>query len=550
MSGVETRDTSTTGKCSYCTFTPKYQHQPIPIEDFRSYSAPPVGSELTAILQLIADEEQDIDGYNLEIARLQALVVQLSNDKAALQQKIDHRRSYISVMRRIPSEVLTEIFGHCVGMNHLTLRSLDNADERAKTCHSTLTTPIRLSHVSRRWREILLHTPKLWTTLSLNLAAPEPETLLRTCLKRSRGMDLDVIVWDQSLTSRESHQLFAMRVKAFRLLMTPMLTARFKKLTMVDDGLSAAISNDQPLLADSAVLFPKLEYVHLAGALRNYPRPRWLWNGVRRAPRLCEAVLGSPDPIGLETFSGASIRALEIKPSRFQPVLRLLPTLHLLESLIIRCPEDNRAGFLFPPARCSRIQDLKLIYTGYEPHLAILSSLALPNLVSLHLDLANSDLSLSALSAFGALSSTLKKLTLTFERPYKDMLLSRILSRIPGLVEFEINLPQPSAHSSILNLFDQFTRKPAVGTQLQTLSFSMHPQGDLITHYFISKCVGYLETRNAMTVKGVESMARLKHFTLVGRFTSLHPFEYDSVMMGRMRDLEAHGTKCIIRELK
>ncbi|KAL0057014.1 hypothetical protein AAF712_016369 [Marasmius tenuissimus] len=341
-----------------------------------------------------------------------------------------------------------------------------------------------------------------------------------------------------------------MRVKAFRLLMTPMLTARFKKLTMVDDGLSAAISKDEPFVADSTVLFPKLEYVHLAGALRNYPRPRWLWNGIRQAPRLGEAVLDSPDSTGLEAFSGAPIKALEIKPSRFQAALRLLPTFHLLESLILRCPEDNRAGFMFPPVRCPRIQDLKLIYTGYEPYLSILSSLALPNLVSLHLDLASSDLSLSAFSAFGTVSSTLKKLTLTFDRPYKDVLLSKILSRIPGLVEFEIDLPQLSAHSSILDLFDQFTRKPAVGTQLQKLSLSIHPRGDLITHYFVSKCVRYLETRNAMTVKGVQSMARLKYFTLVGRFTSLHPFEYDSVMMGRMRDLEAHGTKCIIRELK
>ncbi|KAL0056609.1 hypothetical protein AAF712_016786, partial [Marasmius tenuissimus] len=89
---------------------------------------------------LIADE--DIDGYNLDTAQLQALVVKLPNNKAALQQKIDHRRSFISV----------------------------------------------IDYPAQFW--------------------------------------LDVIVRDQSLTPRESHQMFAMRVKAFRPLMTTMFMAR------------------------------------------------------------------------------------------------------------------------------------------------------------------------------------------------------------------------------------------------------------------------------------------------------------------------------------
>ncbi|KAL0064056.1 hypothetical protein AAF712_009022 [Marasmius tenuissimus] len=504
--------------------------------------------ELAEILHSIADEQQDIDGYTLEIQRLQSLTFKLLNDRAALRTKRDRRRSFISTLRRIPEEILIEIFSYCIGVDHLALRSLRNVEEGAKICHAALTIPFRLSHVCSRWRAVLVNTPELWTTVSINLIAPEPEHLLEIFLQRSRGMDLDFVIWDHCLTRQDAPHLYALRRRAFRLLMVLELTARFKKFTMIDDGFAFHTSlNYEPCaLTESGVLFPKLEYVHLGGPTRKYATPSWLAGAIQHAPRLHEAIFGLSE-IEIPSLAPSGVRMLDINSKRLWQVLRLLQDLPFLEALTLRYPEARRDG-THPSARCPLVRDLTIIYASDESSFSFLPSLDFPKLTTLHLNFraAASRLSLTTLSAnlsASALSSRLRKLSLSFEHKPKGSL-HKVLSCLPELVEFGVTLPPLSAHSTIVDLCEQLIRDPTTGSKIERLSFAIRPHGDFVLCELVSKCLDYLEAKGAR-----EEV--VTHFSLAGPFVpgTIHPCENDEGVMARLEEIEARGTRFTVRKV-
>ncbi|KAF8629955.1 hypothetical protein AX17_005521 [Amanita inopinata Kibby_2008] len=89
----------------------------------------------------------------------------------------------------LPNEVLTLIF-------ELVFQHYEDATDIFRD---------RLSRVSKRWREIVLHTPCFWSVLHLS-PSQLPSQLIETlemCLERSKGYPLDIRIrcyWDPKLT--------------------------------------------------------------------------------------------------------------------------------------------------------------------------------------------------------------------------------------------------------------------------------------------------------------------------------------------------------------
>ncbi|KAJ7723631.1 hypothetical protein DFH07DRAFT_277494 [Mycena maculata] len=109
----------------------------------------------------------------------------LTADAAGLSE-LEELRSVLSPMRRIPSEILGEIFIHC----------RDNSAESAEySITDPREAPILLGHISSRWRIVSHHTPGLWDTVSLAtqpfLMTPAAD-YIRTLLHRSCTLPLDV----------------------------------------------------------------------------------------------------------------------------------------------------------------------------------------------------------------------------------------------------------------------------------------------------------------------------------------------------------------------
>ncbi|KAF9442157.1 hypothetical protein P691DRAFT_640257, partial [Macrolepiota fuliginosa MF-IS2] len=80
--------------------------------------------------------------YLQEIDKIEGETQATYHHRLACQDFIDKHRSLLHWTRRLPSELLLDIFSWCTDENTLV--------------------PFNISHVCRRWRYLALGAPELW----------------------------------------------------------------------------------------------------------------------------------------------------------------------------------------------------------------------------------------------------------------------------------------------------------------------------------------------------------------------------------------------------
>ncbi|KAJ7184394.1 hypothetical protein C8R46DRAFT_1063946 [Mycena filopes] len=106
-----------------------------------------------------SDEEiqrirQDIDVAARELRRLQALIDELSDKRDKICDYVDSLKALISLPRRLPSEMVQEIFLACLPTDRNAVMS-------------SLEAPLLLCRICSEWRTIALSTPPLWASLHI-----------------------------------------------------------------------------------------------------------------------------------------------------------------------------------------------------------------------------------------------------------------------------------------------------------------------------------------------------------------------------------------------
>ncbi|KAJ3516973.1 hypothetical protein NLJ89_g791 [Agrocybe chaxingu] len=121
-------------------------------------------------------QEIDVRLRSLD-ARISRLITELVETTTQRNALLDQRTKYLSplsLLRSFPPEVLGEIFVHA---------ALDNPQTR-----------LRLSHVCRHWRNVVLRTPSLWSTLDFsdedNTREPVPSSIEQTISRLSHAGSL------------------------------------------------------------------------------------------------------------------------------------------------------------------------------------------------------------------------------------------------------------------------------------------------------------------------------------------------------------------------
>ncbi|KAG1758714.1 hypothetical protein EDD22DRAFT_909394 [Suillus occidentalis] len=145
---------------------------------------------------------------------VQTLQQQLVGQKNKINESGNLPKGLVSPVCRLPTEVLSQIFYHCLGLS----RSLSNLRLPSK-----LTAPLLLTRICRRWREVAVDMPNLWRMLSVAVTDRNWQQVAfcyESWLKRARGRPLSLRLWfdadDHSAKLQRLLQPYANQVTSLR----------------------------------------------------------------------------------------------------------------------------------------------------------------------------------------------------------------------------------------------------------------------------------------------------------------------------------------------
>ncbi|KAK0472544.1 hypothetical protein IW261DRAFT_811279 [Armillaria novae-zelandiae] len=145
--------------------------------------------EKNDLRELVDESHSSAAALDKQIIEARQALESLIQKRQTAQSEVEDAKKLLHPIRSIPDDVLSEIFQHCVAKGFESPDSLDIRD-----C------PWTLSYVSRRWRDISLSRPRLWTTLTVDFREYEAlstrtiVTRVALILERSMNMDLFVIL--------------------------------------------------------------------------------------------------------------------------------------------------------------------------------------------------------------------------------------------------------------------------------------------------------------------------------------------------------------------
>ncbi|KAF8636338.1 hypothetical protein AX16_010993 [Volvariella volvacea WC 439] len=114
----------------------------------------PSSKEVEEINQLLVSPQERLMALDEELDRLNKLIDQVSSARENIRQYIDAHKALLSPIRRLPPEIITEIFVNCLPIQHNPVRSVSEA-------------PLLLGRICSSWRRIALTTPRLWSGLHM-----------------------------------------------------------------------------------------------------------------------------------------------------------------------------------------------------------------------------------------------------------------------------------------------------------------------------------------------------------------------------------------------
>ncbi|KAJ7652805.1 hypothetical protein DFH06DRAFT_1048336, partial [Mycena polygramma] len=114
-----------------------------------THNEPPAESETAKILDFLAGAKKRRDSFDCQIAAVAAILDTLVKERDLLAQDIRSHEGVVSPLRQLPTEILRRIFV-------MARKPLANF-ERPKA-------PWYLGQMSKRWREIAIAMPVLWSS--------------------------------------------------------------------------------------------------------------------------------------------------------------------------------------------------------------------------------------------------------------------------------------------------------------------------------------------------------------------------------------------------
>jgi hypothetical protein len=463
------------------------------------------------ICDTISAAQADISRLDGEITRLQVVLDGLTNKRDALQTYTHSHTALVAPIRRLPPEVLSEIFLRYNDKNSLSyLQRLNTA-------------PLLLGSVCSRWRAIALSTPRLWTSFALAIRPKYLKSdamLAKTWLARAGTCPLTICL------TRQGHYQNAMKP-----LMNVFLLHCEQWYDIHLDVLPPVLGS----LAPAKNRLPRLQKLYLGCELEETlnifecaPQLRWLH------------LISGLDP-SMVKVPWNQIEYLDMGVREVDRCLDLLRTTPNLEKCVVLIPSlESRQSH--SPIQLPRFRSM--IITGDPTHL--FDTLLLPEL---HEICINSRwTATSQLTSFLSRCS-LAKLSLQLKNPPSDDEMIQILRTCPSLVQ--LDLRWCTSQCMTKSFFAQFAYRgdPENSATQQLVPMLRTMNIDYTgTEFNIPDFANAIESRIMSNSEGPapDDIAGLQ--TVEIHYPSTSTCSLDSPILSRLRQLR--GTRLEIRFLQ
>lgn len=319
-----------------------------------------------SVIDIIAERQQQLDTVLHEISGLETLMnsvkifhQQVVEKKEKITQSMNLHKALVSALSRLPTEVLSQIFNHCLPETKLLLPP------------SSIRAPMLLTGICRRWREVAVDMPNLWCRLYMEVDDRDWERAAfcyDLWFKRSRGRPLSLAFGCYHSTKlRNLLQPYITQITSLR------VTVRsFQGLC------PQFLVTDLPALQELAILgMTTLDVPTIAQSISQLPSTIRSLKVIDMRPLFDIERLSSFSPVW------AHLTDIQIAVRHQDAVIHLLRLCPDLSSLTLRVAFDQTEPL--NPFTHTKLQSLCITYDALltRPLSGLLNALSLPNLRAL-----------------------------------------------------------------------------------------------------------------------------------------------------------------------
>ncbi|KAJ7771654.1 hypothetical protein B0H16DRAFT_1771622 [Mycena metata] len=274
---------------------------PSPFHSIVTCEVFPSPSEISAIREFTRDVETEIVQKKYAIDRLLCEV-------AELRRRAEQHKSIIALIRRVPAEILAEIFlqlaaieAEIDGSSTYYTRDGELFQRQYMVRPSSRRAPLIFGGVSRGWRSVSLSTPRLWNSISLDCHSSNKirvNVLFGDLwLKRAGSLPLSIRIYrDEIIPAPDSNTLHEIQ-DLLRMILSYANLWRFLDF----DTLPPASCDILNCMLDSAPLLESIRVSHGRRYTTSGPTP---WAGLRKAPKLTQLCFDAFPPVEITMGRG------------------------------------------------------------------------------------------------------------------------------------------------------------------------------------------------------------------------------------------------------
>lgn len=155
-------------------------------------NVPPTEYESMQVAEMISEEESRFKELDREFTAARAVFERLELQHSKCASGLLKHRPILSPIRRVPPEIVREIFLHVVDLE------LENPS------YGSLKAPLLLGHISSVWRQISLEFPKLWTHVLISFNNKNYKRMMiraKAWLDRAKALPLSLTVCPEAETT-------------------------------------------------------------------------------------------------------------------------------------------------------------------------------------------------------------------------------------------------------------------------------------------------------------------------------------------------------------